>query len=173
MLIFLNIVFWTIFVVMVLKLVSTFVSIFSGSPSGETSSKIIKKLFKQIDPKKNSVIYDLGSGLGNVGIAIVKNFPVKVIGYEISPLPYLTSKIRSLFVKNFTVKYANVKKANISDANVVYCYLLPGLLSEIAPKLTKELPKNTKIISLLFEIKGLKKQKTIEIDGNKFHIYIV
>lgn len=171
MLIFLNIVFWTIFVVMVLKLVSTFISIFSGSPSGETSGKIIKKLFKQIDPKKNSVIYDLGSGLGNVGVAIAKNFPVKVIGYEISPLPYLISKIRSISIKNFTVKYANIKKAYIHDANIIYCYLLPGLLAELAPKFIKELSKNTTIISLLFEIKGLKKQKTIEIDGKKFHIY--
>jgi len=169
--IILYIIFWLIFGFMILKLISTFISIFSGSPSGETPGKLIKKLFQKINPPKNCVVYDLGCGLGNVGVSISKNFPVKVVGYEISLLPYLVSKIRSLFTKNFSVKYANIKKINLEEADIVYCFLLPGFLVQLVSKFKKELKKGTIIISLLFEIKGFKKQRTIMIDNKKFHIY--
>lgn len=168
---FLYIIFWSLFIFMLLKLISTFVSIFSGSPSGETSSRTAYQIFKYINPKKNATIYDLGCGLGNVGTEIAHKFPLKVVGYEISPLPYLSSKVRSLFVKNFRVVYANIKKINYSDADIVYCYLLPELLAQLAIKFKTELKKDSIVISLVFEIKGLAKQKTIIVDGKKVHIY--
>lgn len=169
--IILLIIFWAIFALMLLKLISTVVSIFSGSPSGETTEDQVKKLFKKLKPKKGSVIYDPGCGFGNVGMALVKNFDVKVTGFEVSPLPYLSSKIRSLFTKNYTVKYANIKNIDYKKADIVYCYLLPGLLSHIAPKLKKELKKGSIVVSQIFEIKDLKKTDEIMIDNRRFHIY--
>lgn len=165
------IIFWAIFAIMLLKLISTVTSILNGSPSGETSGRDILKVFRKIKPKKDVIVYDIGCGFGNVGALLPKKFPVKIVGFEISPLPYLISKTRSLFNKNFTVKYANIKKIDYKKADIVYCYLLPGLLAQITPKLKKELPKGSLVISQIFEIKGLKKSKVIKINNRKFYIY--
>jgi SAM-dependent methyltransferase len=166
-------IFWGMFVLVFLKLISTVVSIAYGSPSGETPQKLAVKLFDRLDLPKKSVIYDLGCGFGNIATAISKNYDFNVVGYEISPLPYIFSKIKSLFIKNFTVRYADIRRANLSQANVVYLYLLPNLLSQMTAKLKQELPSGTLIISFAFEVKQMQKIKIINIKGYKFYIYRV
>lgn len=170
---FLYIIFYILVLFILLKVVSTFISLFYGSPSGETPNKLAFKIFKYINPKKGQIVYDLGCGIGNVGVTITKNFNVRVIGFEISPLPYLVSKIRSLFVKNLEVKFKNIKKINLSRANVVYCFLMPELLAKLAPKLKRELKKGSIVISLIFKIKGLRENKIIKLGNKKYYIYII
>lgn len=75
---------------------------------------------------------DLGSGFGGVLFPLAQRFPEsKFVGYELAPIPYLNSKIRSLFYKNVTIKYQSFWNANLESYNVIYAFLSP----EAAPKL--------------------------------------
>ena len=74
----------------------------------------------------NGPIYELGSGWGNVLIALAKQFPNRqIVGYEISFLPWLISKllIKILGLKNVHVYRKNFLNADLSEASVIVCYL--------------------------------------------------
>lgn len=158
-----------IILLVLLKLFSTVISLYSGSPGGETNKDIIRKVFKEIDLKKGSVFYDLGSGIGNNIIVASNEFGAKSYGYEISPLPYILSKIRTIGINNCHINYQNILKVDLSKADVIYCYLLPELLKKLEPKL-KNL-KNTIIISQIFKISNLKPKKEFKLSGKMIYIY--
>lgn len=158
-----------IILLVLLKLSSTIISLYSGSPGGETNKDIIRKIFKEINLKKEFVFYDLGSGIGNNLIVASKEFGAKSYGFEISPLPYIISKIRTRRIKNCNISYQNILKTDLSKADVIYCYLLPELLKKLEPKLNKL--KNTIIISQVFKISNLKPKKEFKINGKMVYIY--
>ena len=71
----------------------------------------------------------------------------KFVGIEIAPLPYIYSKIRSIFYKNVNVKYGDLNYYNLSKAQVVYMFLMPKTLNKIKMKLIRELPADARIIT--------------------------
>jgi len=156
--------------VVALKFLSTIISLYFGSPSGETNKNLAREIFKKIGLAKNDILYDLGSGFGNTILA-ANQFGAKTIGYEISPLPYLVSKIRLLGVKNTKVIFADINKIDFSGADVIYCYLLPEFLSNLSLKFKKLLMKHKTIISLSFSIKNLKPAQILNINNKKVYIY--
>lgn len=165
------IIFYSVFAFMVLKLISTFVSIGFGSPSGETPVKLAEEIFKRAKISKGKKVYELGAGFGNVGVVLAKKFSLKVTGFEISPLPYLIGKVRSIFTKNFTVNFKNINKVDLKDADVVYCFLLPGLLKKLKDKFKKKLKPGSIVISLIFPIPYQKPSQMLIIDKKKVFIY--
>jgi len=158
-----------IILLVTLKLVSTLISLISGSPGGETNKAIMRKVFQLVNLKKNAIFFDLGSGAGNNVIIASKEFGAKSYGYEISPLPYIISKIRTIGIKNCYINYQNILKIDLSKADVIYCYLLPELLEKLEPKLSKL--TNTIIISQVFKIPNLKPKKEFKINNKKVYIY--
>lgn len=158
--------------IVIAKLLSTIISLGFGSPSGETSETLVKEVFTGIKIHKASTVYDLGSGIGNVVLAISKFYnPKNIIGIEVSPLPYVISKIRTQRHKNITIKYQNLLNADLTDADIVFCYLLPGLIKKILPKLKKELRPGSILISPLFQVPGLTPVKIINTKTKKVYIY--
>lgn len=161
-----------IILIVALKFISSTISIFAGSPSGESPQNLIKKTFSQIKIKKTDTIYDLGSGYGNVIVTIAKNFqPQQIIGFEVSPLPFIVSKLRTFGRKNIQVNYQNILKVDLTRADIIFCYLWPTLLEKLATKFSKELKQNTVVISLTFKIKGLKEDQIIKINNKKIYLY--
>jgi len=69
------------------------------------------------------------------------------------------------------VKYANINNVDLSKADVVYCYLLPEMLSKLALKFKKELKKDCRLISIGFPIKALKNGTEQHINNRKAFIY--
>jgi len=158
-----------IILLVLLKLISTIISLIYGSPSGETKGDLIRKVFKEINLKKGDVFYDLGSGIGNNIIIASQEFGAKSYGYEISPLPYIISKIRTVDIKNCHIDYRNILDVDLAKADVIYCYLLPELLKKLQPKLSTL--KNIIIISQVFKIPNLKPKKEFKINDKKIYIY--
>lgn len=161
-----------IILIVALKFISSTISILAGSPSGESSKYLIKEIFSKIIIKKTDIIYDLGCGYGNVVVAISAHFqPKKIIGVEVSPLPFISSCLRVIGRKNIIIKYQNILKVNLHDANIVFCYLWPTLLERLVPKFKHELHHNSVIISPLFQIKGLKYSQIIQTKKMKVYVY--
>lgn len=125
---------------------------------------------------KNNLFLDLGSGNGRTLILANKKFGAVAIGFEISPFPYLVSKIRTLGNKNIKVYFGDFKKAEklLASADIVYVYLLNSVLDKIEDWLFENIGKNTKIISLAFKFKNhqsIKSISTINL-GRETKIYL-
>lgn len=128
-----------------------------------TSSQAIKEIIKMISEKnqnksrtlakvrdKNNLkFYDLGSGKGNVLIAIKKTFPeFSVIGIEKSFLQIFFAKLKSFILRqDISFQKTDLFKVNLEKANIVYTYLWYDLIPGLEKKLKNELKPGAVIIT--------------------------
>ncbi len=120
-----------------------------------------------IDETGTGPIVDLGSGWGNLVIRIAKKNPQrKIVGYELSLLPWLTSTLfkKVLGLKNLTLHRQNFYNANLSTASVLVCYLYPKAMEKIKNKLRLEQPQVDFLISNNFALPSSQPYKVIQLD---------
>jgi len=108
-------------------------------------------------------IYDLGSGWGTLAISVSREFPGATIdGFENSIIPYLISELslRILRIPNVAFHFKNFHKIGFQDADLILCYLYPGGMASLKPKLASELKPGTWIITNTFAISGWTPEQT-------------
>lgn len=122
-----------------------------------TSEKVKRKVLTSIPPKIHGTLIDLGSGWGNVAIALARQFPqCQIIGYETSPVPYYFSKMWHYFYKTSNLKLVKKDFFSISlrECSLIYTYLCPEVMNSLKEKFDKELAPGTIVISNTFAIPG-------------------
>lgn len=125
------------------------------SPWWRTSNTKAREILKLAKVTKNDIVYELGSGEGNVLMVAAKDFGAKGIGVEIDPLRVFISRLlirlRGLSKKIKIIK-GNLFDQDFSDATIVFVYLVPKTLGKLKPKFLKELKPGTKVVSLRYEL---------------------
>jgi hypothetical protein len=114
-------------------------------------------MLASLPPDPQGIVYELGAGWGSLAFPLAGRYPHKqVIAYELSPVPWLFMKLRWFLTRprNLQILRRNFLKVDLSGAGLVVCYLHPGALAKLAPKLGKELKPETLIISNTFELPG-------------------
>lgn len=159
---------------------------------GEIKFDSAQKLLDYLNPTKDDVFYDLGSGVGKFVLQtylttdVKKSMGIELSGtrYELAVKALNAGSQENLFDPSREVKFlnANIITADFSDATIVFlcstCYS-EDLMEKIAEKLTKLNP-GTKIASLK-EFKGepkLKLMDTLKLpmtwsEGSSVYIYTV
>lgn len=148
-------------------------------PYVPTNYKIIRNLLQQYKFESTpKVIYDLGTGDGRFLIKIGKIFPqAKLVGYELSPWPYLLAKIKIFFLNNKAkIIFKDLFKQNLSDADIIFCYLGHQQMMKLEKKFSSELKKKTVIICNTFPLPNWQPVKVIagkslKSNWNKLFIY--
>ena len=124
-------------------------------------------MVKLADETGTGAIIDLGSGWGSFVIRVAKRNPHrKVVGYELSLLPWLTSTLlKKVFsLKNLSLYRQNFYHADLPAASVLVCYLYPEAMSKIKNKLRLEQPKIDFLISNNFALPSWQYYKVIPLD---------
>ncbi len=133
------------------------------------------RIIKLADVKENDVVYDLGCGDGRVLVALANNTPAKrLVGFEISVLPYLWTKARIIFrglTRRVDVEFSDFLKRDLGQASVIFCFLTPMAMKKLAPKFHAELKKGTRIISYSFSIPGFTPETVDKPEPNRMTIY--
>jgi SAM-dependent methyltransferase len=99
------------------------------------------------------LVYDLGSGTGDVVIHLARKYKVKCVGIEIDPLKVLLSKIRISRAKDLRtlieIERKNFLSVDLSKADAIYLFLSGGtkIMKNLEPKLLRELKEGVKIAS--------------------------
>jgi hypothetical protein len=153
--------------------ISNIFAILGGSPPVHTSPALSKEILKNVPLTPKSVLLDLGSGTGNLLVVAVKDYKARAIGYELSPLPYLISRWRTLLLHNrIRIHYASVFEADLGQATDIFIYLLPKMLLSLLPKIKKEARVGTKIITRGFPLPGWQPTKKLIVGKEKTKIFI-
>ena len=119
------------------------------------SAKIRVKTFLDYVPMTaKELLIDIGCGDGRVLREARRRYGVRVLGIEVNPLIYLLARIRNLGMKGVEVRWCNFWKVNLKDADVVFCYLFPDVMKNLAEKLESELRPGTRVISCNFPLPG-------------------
>ena len=136
-------------------------TLITGSSPVPTSHRvrgaILMVLPERLPGPDTGIIYELGSGWGGMAFALARKYPNHtVIGYEISPLPWLVARSRLLFnqQKNLHFRLANYNTKSLSDAVLILCYLLPEPMLKLRSKLETELVSGTLVVSNTFAFRG-------------------
>ncbi len=147
-----------------------------------SSRKAIATFIDLIPDKTHGTIVDLGSGWGSLAYPIAKRFPeAEVIGYELSPLPWLYSRLKGLFVRrpNLSLLRCSVFDADLSDVDVVVVYLHPAAMRKLAPKFERELRPGTIVLSNTFPVPTWEPAQTLHLGktwlstSNEIYVYRV
>ncbi len=136
----------------VVSLLYTFIT---GISPVSSSFQSRKNIIRTVAPDQEGFIYELGAGWGAVAFPLARRCPdATVVAYELSPLPWLFLKVRTLLFgpRNLKVFRRDFLKDNLSKASLVVCYLYPGAMEKLSPKLIQELKPTARVISNTFEI---------------------
>lgn len=121
-------------------------------------------LLKNMDISAREIV-DLGSGWGGMSLKLANTYPnAHVTGYEISPVPYGFSRLRTLFSKQITITREDFFKKDLGNADIVTCYLSPYHMEKLKSGLA-DLKKGSVVVSCSFPIEGWEAERTETVRG--------
>jgi 16S rRNA A1518/A1519 N6-dimethyltransferase RsmA/KsgA/DIM1 with predicted DNA glycosylase/AP lyase activity len=123
--------------------------------------KQIDSAFDILELKKGDTLLELGSGDGKILISAARN-GYKAIGYELNPILFVISIIRTLpYRKNIKIYCRNFWNIELPQADAIYTFLLKRQMERLDSKLEKYSFRPVKLVSFAFKIpnKKISKQK--------------
>jgi len=125
---------------------------------------------------ETGTILELGSGWGNLLIPLAKKYPQrKIIGYELSIMPWLTTVILKnlLDLKNIQVYRKNFLHSDLTSASVILCYLHPKGMQGVDSKIKMQSGQLEYLISNTFSLPSHQPIKIIRLnDLYKSPVYL-
>ena len=128
-----------------------------------------EKILDSIDVS-GLIIYDLGCGDGYFLRRCAKKGAKECVGYELSPMAYLSATLRAL-TKSIRITFGDFFKADISGADVIYIYLVKNVLAKLATKLRSEAKLGTKIITVGAPLIGWEPSQVIPLH-EEYNAYV-
>jgi predicted RNA methylase len=131
-------------------------TVITGVPPMPTHRRVVPVMFEMV-PKEWTprVAYDLGCGWGQLAFRLATRFPdTKVIGIELSPLPWAFCKLRQVVQRrpNLEIHYGDFLKRPLGDADLILCYLMINPMKRLQAKLDREARDGTVVISNSFAL---------------------
>ena len=129
-----------------------------------TSRRRVEIFAKAVAMQPGQVMMDLGCGDGRVLRCIHRRYGVKAVGYERNPLAYINARLLCLGRRGITVRFRDFRKADLSGADVVFCYLFPDALQDLADKLDAELKPGATVVSANFALPKWRPERILRSD---------
>lgn len=143
-------------IVIFLMLLTVIVHLFIRVPFVPSKKRVISRVLDLAKLKDGEKVFDLGCGDGRFLIEAEKRARIKATGFEAAPIPYLLAHfLRWVNSAKFKISMRNFFKVNLDAADVIFCYLGPETMAELAKKFKKECHKGTRIYSHTFHMEGM------------------
>lgn len=133
-----------------------------------TSRVRISAFLEAVPMKAGQLLVDIGCGDGRVLRKVRKRYGVRAVGYELNLLAYIKAKLLCLGRKNVEIKWCNFWTVDLSDADVVFCYLFPDVMKDLAAKLKLGLKPGAVVVSCNFDLPGFIPEQILR-PGNSLH----
>ncbi len=140
-----------------------------GAPFLPSRRKTVSTALKLLGLEKGQTLLDLGSGTGTLLVAAASK-GIKAVGYEINPLLYLVSKLRTArFGDLVEIRLADYWHHNLPEADGIYVFLIGRYMGRLAQKLKIDIKRPTPVVSYAFQIPG--KRAVEELNGLYLYRY--
>ena len=127
------------------------------APPTPTSPRVRAVMLDTLPAALTGTIHELGSGWGTLAFPLARRYPhCRVVAHEISPVPWLVSRLRqALFpAPNLEMKLGDFANADLGDAGLVVCYLFPGVMEQLRVRFEAELRPGTLVLCNTFALRG-------------------
>ncbi len=132
-----------------------------------STGKACKAMLAATENSGKGPVADLGSGWGNLVVALARKYPDReIIGYELSLVPWLFSLIRKYMLRlnNLTLYRKDFLKADLSNVSVLLCYLFPGGMLSLEEKLRQDIKSEILIVSSTFALPSFNPTEVIRLN---------
>ncbi|PSJ17866.1 hypothetical protein [Nitrosomonas supralitoralis] len=155
------------FLVLFLCLLSIYGKTYKTQVPLYLSSKSVNQALTTLLPQQGIFSFiDLGSGCGGLVNNLANTHKNGLFyGIEYAPLPFLISKLRSIFSGSTSkIVWGDFWNHDFSSYDVVYAYLSPVPMASLWQKATKEMRPGSFLISNTFIIPDIPPDKSIKLD---------
>jgi hypothetical protein len=122
----------------------------TGGPYVPTPQIVVDEMLRMAKVGASDFVVDLGSGDGIIVLTAATRLKARGFGVDIDPelvqLSNSEAKKRGV-ADRASFHVMDVFKADISKATVVTLYLLPGMMTDLRPKIFGELKPGTRVVS--------------------------
>jgi hypothetical protein len=154
---------WILLAAFVISVLIYLPAFWTRVPYYPTSPETYQVISDLLPRDKDLNFLDLGCGFSALLCYLAPRHPeMKFFGTEIGPLPYIVSKVRSLFYKNLQIKFESFWNINFEKYEVIYAFLAPPPMERLWKKVSVEMKKGGLFIVNSFEVPA-SPDKTIEI----------
>jgi tRNA A58 N-methylase Trm61 len=145
---------------------------FRAAPWVPTWGRDFDRVVQLAGVKQGDVVYELGAGEGRLLLQFARTPAARVIGYEISLVPYAIAWFRTRRLQpRVDIRFKDFFKVNLGEANVIFCFLTPPAMRKLQPKFAAECAPGTRVISYAFTIPGWKPDVMDKPRPNAMAIY--
>lgn len=145
-------------------------------PFVPTDKRVIREMLRLAGVGRKDLVYDLGSGEGDIVIAAARDHGARAIGIEIDPLRIADAMeyAADAYVEH-RVDFieGNLFDADFHDATVVTLYLLESINLQLRPRLLDELKPGTRVVSHAFHMGDWQPDNTRELCGVSLYKWVV
>ncbi len=123
-------------------------------PYVPTPYSIIRRMIALAGIQTHDRVVDLGSGTGRIVLEVARQYPVTVVGVELSPMLLAASRLRQLCTRqrgSVTWEKQNLFIYPLDGVTVVFCFLITSVLTRLALRF-EQLPNGARIVSYKFSI---------------------
>jgi SAM-dependent methyltransferase len=123
-------------------------------PSFPATWRAMHQILEQHAAEQPLRVLDIGSGLGDVSLFLSRQRTQDQIdGIEIAPLPWLVSRIRSIFSPTRTqFKLGDYRHSDFAQLDVVFAYLSPAVMPDVWQKVSAEMRPGRLFVSSEFPV---------------------
>lgn len=148
------------FIVGALLVVHSFVT---DVPFVRTRRRAVGKAIDALQLGPDSVLYDIGSGDGNILVNAARTVPdISGVGIENGFILSIISRWRTRGLP-ITILNQDMFSTDFSTATHIYCYLSTSTLEKLSPKIRRECKKGTRIVACDYQFPRWKPLETIEL----------
>ena len=149
----------------------------SCAPYVPSPPRIIKAMLELADVTESDVVCDLGCGDGRILVTAVNAFHAQhAIGYELDAHRSQTAR-QSIhqhgLQEKVTIVHGDLFEADLTKATVITLYLTALGNIRLRPKLEREAPWGTRVVSRRFDIDGWTPTHIHRVDGDDLYLYHV
>lgn len=126
-----------------------------------TSRVRVRAILDAVPMTENQLLVDLGCGDGRMLKEAELRYGVRGIGYEVNPFAYLKARLNCFGLQEVTIKMRNFWNVDLGEADVVFCYLFPDVLQDLAQKLVREAKPGALLVSCNFSLPGMTSERIL------------
>lgn len=141
-----------------------------------TANHVTDAMLTLAQVSSDDVVYDLGSGEGDIVLRAAEKFGARGVGIEIDPalVKRATDRARRRGLSDrVTFLVGDLFKADISQATVVTLYLSNSVNRRLAPKLMKELKPGTRVVSHRFGMYDWTPDAHVKAGGKDIYLWTI
>jgi hypothetical protein len=119
-------------------------------------------------PEQSCSVLDLGCGDGRLlGRLATARPDCNFTGIEHAPIPWLLAKLFNLSHRNVEIRYGDFWQQDLGESDVVYAFLSPAPMKQLADKARTEMEIGKRLISNSFPIPNQEAEQLVKVDDRR------